>query len=81
MGIHVQLYSREHGSWTQTFHSQKWGEKIIEITWKFVLNCWNIRNGMEHNSDGDPIGMKKGKARGKDNLAVRPAQVIQYSVV
>jgi hypothetical protein len=41
--------------------SEKWGGKIIEITWQFVLNCWTIRNGIEHDSEGDLERMKKQK--------------------
>jgi hypothetical protein len=41
--------------------AEKWGIKIIEITWQFVLNCWNIRNNVEHDTEGDPVRMKKYK--------------------
>jgi RNase H len=39
--------------------AEKWGSKILEIIWQFVLNCWTIRNNIEHDSDGDPERMKK----------------------
>jgi hypothetical protein len=40
------LETTDHGLKHPT--AEKWGEKIFEITWQFVLNCWNIRNGIKH---------------------------------
>jgi hypothetical protein len=31
------------------------------IKWKFVLDCWNIRNDNEHDNEGDKIGRMKEK--------------------
>jgi hypothetical protein len=71
------LENTDHGLKHQT--AEKWGEKIIEITWQFVLNCWNIRNGIEHDSDGDPIGMKKVKLCEK--IIWQRDQLASYDIV
>jgi hypothetical protein len=34
--------------------ASKWGKSVIEETWKFILESWEIRNTIEHDSDGNP---------------------------
>jgi Reverse transcriptase (RNA-dependent DNA polymerase) len=30
-----------------------WAKQLVEITWKFVLRNWTIRNDLEHDTNGD----------------------------
>jgi hypothetical protein len=41
--------------------SRRWGKEIIKLSWKFMLDCWYIRNECEHDTNGDPIGRAKEK--------------------
>jgi hypothetical protein len=41
--------------------AEKWGRDLILILWKFVYDCWNCRNEIEHDLTGDPVKAKKEK--------------------
>jgi hypothetical protein len=41
--------------------ANRWGKEIIQVNWKFVLDCWYARNTTEHDSDNNPIGRAKEK--------------------
>jgi hypothetical protein len=39
---------------TQSMSAEKWGKELIGLTWQFVLDCWHLRNSIEHVSLNDP---------------------------
>jgi hypothetical protein len=41
--------------------SNRWGIKIIQETWKFIIDCWKIRNNKEHDIEGHPTLKRKEK--------------------
>jgi hypothetical protein len=41
--------------------SIKWGTTVVLEGWNLLDECWNQRNKMEHDLDGDPIVRKKEK--------------------
>jgi hypothetical protein len=40
---------------------ERWGKKLVQLTFRFVLDSWQTRNDIEHGMDGDPIRTKKDK--------------------
>jgi hypothetical protein len=47
----------------QGMTAEKWGKEVIGLTWQFVLDCWHLRNSIEHDSLNDPT------LRAKEKLA------------
>jgi hypothetical protein len=45
----------------QGMTTEKWGKEVIGITWQFVLDCWHLRNSIEHDSLNDPTLRAKEK--------------------
>jgi hypothetical protein len=53
------LNTTNHGIRNQS--AEKWSRKIIDLNWDFFLQAWNIRNEIEHSTDGDQIRNQKDK--------------------
>jgi hypothetical protein len=41
--------------------ADRWGKDIIHLTFKFVMECWYLRNKCEHDTLGDPESQSKEK--------------------
>jgi hypothetical protein len=41
--------------------ANRWGKEVIQLTLKFVLDYWNVRNCFEHSMESDSSGRQKEK--------------------
>jgi hypothetical protein len=58
--LYIQnLMLHEHP--TRNASIERWGAKIIKLTFHYVLDAWQTRNDIEHGMDDDPIRTKKDK--------------------
>jgi hypothetical protein len=49
----------KHPETTHKLTAERWGKKIIVLAMQYALDAWQIRNDIEHDTEGDPNKTKK----------------------